>query len=188
MNRATGGGTPMLSRAAAFACLCTLATLPGIAHAQDVLLREMEPQTDGLEWSAWVSDVPVVDLTGLWRFVESSSDPMVTVWEGREIRYEISQQTNRVVLSLRPENGEPMVQEYLWNGSVNSFEKGGTEVRERAHWRDGGRTLEVEGRRWPADDRSKLVKYTMSYRLEAPRRLVLRLTDEHGETVWRFER
>jgi len=169
-------------------CLGVVTVLPGQAHAQDLLVRELEPATDDLEWSSWVSDVPAVDLTGLWSFVESASDPMIEVWQGREIVYEISQQTNRLVMSFRPENGEPNVQEYYWNGNVNSFQRGGAEVRERAHWIAGGRTLEVEGRWWPTDDRSTIFEYTFQYRLESSRRLLFRQIDQYGETTWRFER
>ena len=170
--------------------VCVLALLTPVvdAQAQDALVRELEPPADDLEWSAWVSDVPMVDLTGLWRFVESSSDPMVEVWQGRKITYEISQQTNRVVMSFRPENGEPSVQEYRWNGAVNAFARADAEVRERAQWTDGGRTLEVEGRWWPTGDRSTISKYTFRYELESPRRLLFRQIDEYGETVWRFQR
>lgn len=176
---------PALAR---LACVCALATPAANALAQDVLVRELEPPGSDLEWSSWISDVPATDLTGLWHFVESSSDPMLEVWQGREILYEISQQMDRVVLSFRPENGEPRVQEYRWNGSVNSFDRAGAEVRERAHWTAGGRTLEVEGRWWPTDDRSTVFKYTFRYELESPRRLLFRQIDEHGETAWRFER
>ena len=175
-------------RLAVIACLCAVASVPLNAEAQDVLVRELEPSSDGLEWSSWVSDVPLVDLTGQWRFVESSSDPMVEVWQGREIVYEISQQNDRLVMSFRPENGEPSVQEYRWNGSVNSFDRGGAEVRERGHWVAGGRAFEVEGRWWPTEDRSTIAKYTFRYQLESPRRLLFRQIDEYGETVWRFER
>ncbi len=172
-------------RTAAIFALTLAATT---ADAQDVLVRELQPPADRLEWSAWVSDVPAVDLTGLWRFAPSSSDPMVEVWRGRAVEYEISQQTDRLVLSFRPENGEPNVQEYRWDGSVNSFERAGAEVRERAHWKDGGRTLEIEGRWWPTADRSAVTRYTFRYELESPRRLLFRQIDEYGETAWRFVR
>ena len=173
---------------AAIACACLLVSSATTSSAQDVLVRELEPPSDGLEWSSWVSDVPVVDLTGLWRFVESTSDPMVEVWRGREIIYEISQQIDRVVMTFRPESAEPNMQQYRWDGTVNSFERGEAEVRERAHWKDGGRTLEVEGRWWPTDDRSAVFRYTFHYKLESPRRLLFRPINEHGETAWRFER
>lgn len=169
-------------------CVCAFVSLSAVAHAQDNMVREFEPAGDGLEWSGSVSDVPSVDLTGLWQFVEATSDPMVEVWRGREIVYEVSQQTNRVVMSFRPKNGEPSVQEYRWDGTVNSFERANAEVRERAHWTDGGRTLEVEGRWWPTSDRSTIFRYTFRYSLESPRQLLFRQIDEYGETLWRFRR
>ena len=91
-------------------------------------------------------------------------------------------------MSFRPEGAEPNVQQYRWDGTVNSFERGEAEVRERAHWKDGGRTLEVEGRWWPTEDRSAVFRYTFHYKLESPRRLLFRQINEHGETAWRFER
>ena len=158
------------------------------ALAQDGVVRELEPAADNLGWSAWVSDVPAVDLTGLWHFLESASDPMIEVWQGRAVAYEISQQTDRLVMSFRPENGEPSVQQYRWNGSVNAFARGGAEVRERAHWVSGGRVLEIEGRWWPADDRTTVTEYTFRYSLESARRLLFRQIDQYGETAWRFDR
>jgi hypothetical protein len=91
-------------------------------------------------------------------------------------------------MTFRPEGAEPNMQQYRWDGTVNSFERGEAEVRERVHWKDGGRTLEVEGRWWLTDDRSAVFRYTFHYKLESPRRLLFRQINEHGETAWRFER
>ncbi len=38
-----------------------------------------------LEWTPWISDLPVVDMTGEWVFDEESSDPMVEAWREREV-------------------------------------------------------------------------------------------------------
>jgi len=114
--------------------------------AQDVMVRDLDGATTALGWSASVSDVPTIEMSGLWRFVPDRSDPMVEIWSECEVKYEISHQMDRIVMAFRPENGELNVQEYRWNGSVNSFRRGTAEVRERAFWTDRGRTLEIEGR------------------------------------------
>jgi hypothetical protein len=158
------------------------------AHAQDIPVRELPAPAVDLGWSDSVSDVPLADLSGLWKFVEATSDPMVEVWRGRVVVYQISQQSDRIVMSFEPENGEPSVQEYRWDGSVNAFERGGAQVRERARWRNNGRALEIEGRWWPADDRSEVFRYTFVYTIDSNRRLLFRQIDEYGETAWHFSR
>ena len=169
------------------AILAALCSTPPVA-AQDVGARELPQAGPDLRWANELSDVPLVDLSGVWEFIEESSDPMVEVWRGREIHYEISQQNDRVVMNFVPENGEPNVQEYRWDGTVNAFLRGTAEVRERARWRDNGRTLEIEGRWWPADDRSQVFSYSFIYTVDSNRRLLFRQVDEYGETAWRFRR
>ncbi|NKB89979.1 MAG: hypothetical protein GKS06_17335 [Acidobacteria bacterium] len=162
--------------------------LPVLATGQDVVVRDLEATGPELDWTPWVSDVPNADLSGLWTFDDARSDPMVETWVDREVQYEISQQIDRIVMAFRPEDGEPNIQEYRWNGVVNSFRRDTTEVRERARWTESGRTLEVEGRRWLTTDTETIYRYSFRYKLESNRRLVLRQIDEHGETTWRFTR
>lgn len=148
---------------------------------------EQEPAVS-LDWSDAILEVPLVDLTGSWSFVEAESDPMVEAWRGREVQYLITQTPDRIVLDFRPAEGTRTLQGYRWDGSVVSFERDGTQVRERARWTDGGRVLEVEGRWWPIEDPSDLGRYTYRYRLEGPDRLVLAQSDPYGQTVWHFAR
>lgn len=176
-------------RAGALVATClALGSLAPHAAAQDVVVREAEEPPRDLGWSNWISDVPAADLTGLWQFLPATSDPMVDAWVGRRVAYEISQQTTRIVMTFRPENGEPNIQEYRWDGSVNAFRRGTAEVRERARWTDNGRTLEVEGRWWMQDDVDTVASYSFVYTLEANRQLVFKQVDEYGETTWRFSR
>jgi hypothetical protein len=160
----------------------------GSALAQDVVVRGLEESEGRLNWTAWVSDVPTADLTGTWIFDAERSDPMVEVWREREVRYEINQQFDRIVVAFRPEGGEANVQTYRWDGSVNSFQRQDTEVRERARWIGQGRVLEVEGRWWPITDRDAVTAYRYEYRVGMDRTLSVRLIDEYGETTWRFRR
>ncbi len=141
-----------------------------------------------LEWTPWTSDVPVVDMTGEWLFDAAASDPMVEVWREREVVYRIDQQIDRIVFEFRPENGQQNVQTYRWANAVSEFERGNAEVRERAHWTDNGRVLEVEGRWWSFDDQSTVRRYTFRYEVTSGEVLVFTQGDEHGTTVWRFRR
>lgn len=141
-----------------------------------------------LDWSDGVSELPIVDLTGTWLFVPEDSDPMVEIWQGRQVEYVVTQTGDRIVLDFRPEDGRRNVQGYRWNGTVSSFRRGDAEVRERARWTDGGRSLVIEGRWWTPDDLETINAYTFVYRLDGPNELVFVQRDEHGETTWRFER
>lgn len=147
-----------------------------------------QEQPPDLAWAPGVSEVPLVDLSGTWVFLPDASDPMVEAWRDREIVYVITQATDRIVLDFRPEDGQRNLQGYRWDGSVSSFERGDAEVRERARWTDGGRTLMVEGRWWSPDDTGSITAYTFLYRLEGTNRLEFRQQDDQGETVWRFAR
>ncbi len=146
------------------------------------------PDQPPLEWTNWISDVPVVDMTGEWVFDTASSDPMVEVWREREVVYQIDQQLDRIVFEFRPENGQQNVQTYRWGGSISEFQRGDAEVRERARWTEGGRVLEVEGRWWTFDDLSTVRQYTFRYETTSFDMLVLTQGDEHGTTMWRFRR
>ncbi len=173
---------------AAIAILAAL-TLSALATASAVAQEQADPpERPPLEWTPWISDVPVVDMTGEWLFDAASSDPMVEVWRDREVSYRIDQQIDRIVFEFRPENGEQNVQTYRWAGSVSEFERGAAEVRERAHWTGNGRVLEVEGRWWSFDDQSTVRRYTFRYEFASGEVLVFTQGDEHGTTVWRFRR
>lgn len=141
-----------------------------------------------LEWSPGVSDVPVVDLGGAYVFDPEESDPMVEAWRDRTVRYRVTQTPQRIVLEFRPEDADPNVRTYRWDGGVTEFNRGTAEVRERARWVEGGRVLEIEGRWWLPDDHEDLRSYTLRYRLDGPRSLVFTQIDAHGRTEWRFER
>lgn len=150
-----------------------------------------EPRTVGppeMGWTPEISEVPLVDLSGSWRFAPRLSDPMVQQWRDVPVLYGIQQLSDRILLDFRPEGGRSNVQAYRWNGEVEDFERGQTEVRERARWTDGGRMLVIEGRWWDPDIPDELNAYTFRYRLDGPDRLVFVQENESGETVWVFER
>ena len=150
--------------------------------------EEQLPEPPPLEWTPWISDVPVVDMTGEWVFDAGSSDPMVEIWREREVLYRIDQQIDRIVFEFTPENGQQNVQTYRWGSAISEFERGGAEVRERARWTDRGRVLEIEGRWWSFDDRSTVRRYTFRYEVTSGDALAFTQGDEHGTTVWRFVR
>jgi hypothetical protein len=141
-----------------------------------------------IEWSDAVLEVPLADLSGSWLFVPGDSDPMVEDWRDREILYVITQVPDRIVLDFRPAGGSVSARGYRWDGSVVSLERDRTQIRERARWTDGGRVLEIEGRRWADDDPSEITSYLLRYRLDGPDRLIFVQADAYGETIWRFRR
>lgn len=159
------------------------ATVP--SHASSA---RQEDQGPDLHWDAEISEVPLVDLSGSWSFLADESDPMVEVWRGREILYVVTQSPDRIVLDFRPEDGRRNAQGYRWDGTIAAFERGDAQVRERARWTDGGRTLVVEGRWWDPTRTDDVNAYTFRYRLDGPDVLEFTQRDEYGETVWRFAR
>ncbi len=139
------------------------------------------------QWGAWISEVPTVDLSGRWVFDPEISDPMIEEWRGRRIEYRVRQSPATIVLEFLPEQGRGNTQVYRWDGSIAAFERGGRQVRERARWDNGGRTLRIEGRHWaPGDD--TVERYEFIYRLESSSVLAFVQQDEFGQTVWRFRR
>ncbi len=177
------------ARIVGFAVLVGLTLCPQSMTSIAAIQQEATPPDQpSLEWTPWISDVPVVDMTGEWVFDSASSDPMVEVWRQREVVYQIDQQTDRIVFEFRPENGQRNVQTYRWAGSISEFQRGGAEVRERARWTERGRVLEVEGRWWAFDDLSTVRRYTFRYEVASFDMLVFTQGDEYGTTMWRFRR
>lgn len=145
------------------------------------------PRAD-LEWpSPWLSDVPMVDLSGTWRFDPEGSDPMVEAWRGREVLYHVRQGSGRIVLVFAPEDGRSNRQVYRWDGSVSRFERGDASVAERARWTEGGRVLEVVGRWWLNEEESNVHAYRFTYALRGDR-LTFVQSDDSGTTSWHFQR
>lgn len=150
-------------------------------------LQQTPPRQD-LEWPVpWISDVPMVDLSGTWRFDPRGSDPMLEAWKGREILYHIRQGSGLVVLEFVPEGGRSNRQVYRWDGSVSRFERGEDSVAERARWTDGGQVLEVAGRRWPNEDVEAVQAYRFTYSVQSGR-LTFVQHNGSGTTTWYFER
>lgn len=141
-----------------------------------------------LAWRPIVSDVPLVDLSGRWIFVALESDPMVEAWEDVPVRYTIQHLSDRILLDFRPEGGRSNVQAYRWDGQVAAFERGAEEVRERAVWTEGGRVLEIDGRRWRPGESDGVVSYRFVYRLDGPDRLLFEQHAASGSTRWIFVR
>ena len=153
-----------------------------------VAAAPVSPQVRDLEWSDGLSEMPLVDLSGRWRFDPRRSDPLVAEWQEAELECFIYQQPDRIVLQFVPGKLEQRVLDYRWDGTLRSERRESTEVRERARWVDGGRALEIEGRWWLLQEEPVLRRYVHRYRAEGSRALVLTLEDEYGTTVWRFER
>jgi len=140
-------------------------------------------------WTPVVSELPLVDLSGSWRFLPRDSDPMVQQWRDAAVLYEIQQLADRILLDLHPdEDARSTARAYRWDGAVEEFENGSAEVRERAFWADGGRMLVIEGRWWDPAAPRELDAYTFRYSLDGPDRLVFVQENDSGETVWIFER
>lgn len=143
---------------------------------------------DLVSWpTPWISEVPSVDLTGTWRFLPDRSDPMLETWRGEEVLYRIRQESGRIVLEFVPGGGRTNEQTYRWDGSTAEFERGETQVRERARWSQSGRTLEIVGRWWLNTEPTEIHEYTYRYRLERSL-LVFEQRDDSGTTTWRFRR
>ncbi len=134
------------------------------------------------EWTAWTTEVPLIDLSGEWEFVPDESDAMIEEWSGTTILYRIEQGSAVIRLEFVPEGSTSNVQVYRWDGNQATLQRGGEEVREPARWLGGGRRLRIEGRRWGLADQA-VTKYTFEYRLERPGLLLFAQADEFGETV-----
>lgn len=138
-----------------------------------------------LEWASWISDVPLVDLSGKWIFDPDASDPMIEEWRDRVIHYTITQYSGHIELRFEPRDRGPTVQTYRWDGTVTRSQQGDFETRQRARWRDGGRTFFIEGRRWRYSD-TVATAYELVYRLAGVGTLVFTQRDDYGQTEWRF--
>lgn len=139
-------------------------------------------------WSqGWLSDIPVVDLSGSWRFDPGSSDAMVAEWAGREIHYQIQQNPTHIVLDFEVEGGYSSQQRYRWDGTVRRSTRDSTVIEEIARWTEAGRALEVAGRWWLQDTPDEITTYRLRYEMRFDR-LTFVQTNATGTTVWRFVR
>lgn len=139
-------------------------------------------------WAEGLSDAPLVELSGTWRYVPRGSDPLIQEWEGVVLECRVSQQTDRIVVHFVPGDLDQRIVAYRWDGTLRSERRESTEIRERARWIHGGRTFEVEGRWWVLQEQPEVRRYVHRYRTDGSRALVLTLEDEFGTTSWHFER
>jgi hypothetical protein len=150
--------------------------------------QQIEDRTRRDIWAeGWVSDIPVVDLTGTWLFDPDESDPMVEPWNGREIRYQISQQPDHIDFEFVVEGGYSTTQSYRWDGTVTRFNRSGSDAEEIARWTDAGRVFEVRGRWWPEDTPDDVSTYELRYELRVFR-ITFTQTNDSGSTAWTFVR
>jgi len=137
-------------------------------------------------WSeGWVSDIPVVELTGSWLFDPKASDPMVEAWRDREVRYRISQEPDHIDFEFLVEGGYSTLQSYRWDGTVTRFNRSGAEVEEIARWTNAGRVFEVRGRWWSEDTPADITTYELRYALRIFR-ITFTQTNDTGTTEWTF--
>ena len=184
-----------VARAGALALLCA-GLVPALAqglvgrHAPHPQRPQpQQGQLQGLEvWPVdWFSDLPALDLSGTWIFDAAQSDPMLPDWSEQEVRYEIRQESARIILEFRVGEAGVNTQVYRWDGTIQRFERGDRQVQEAARWSDAGRTLEVAGRHWSPlapDER-------VHYRFEYSRRgdlLTFVQENDAGRTRWAFVR
>ena len=180
-----GGSIPP----AAFLFLACGALLVGSA----VAAAQADPDARGGQeptqpWPAdWFTDFPSIDLTGTWNFDPERSDPMLTVWQEKEVRYEINQHPTFIVLEFLVEGGRSNRQTYRWDGTLHRFERGERQVEEAARWTRGGRALEVRGRHWDPLSPDEIVEYGFLYEARG-NTLTFTQENETGRTVWRFVR
>ena len=135
----------------------------------------------------WVSDIPLVDLTGTWGFDPQASDPMIEIWRDKKVSYRIDQQSSFIVLEFLVGEGQTSQQRYLWNGTVHRFQRGAADVEEMARWSAAGRTLEVIGRGWDRDAPDEINYYSLRY-VTRGRQLTFVQENDTGKTVWVFDR
>lgn len=163
--------------------------VPGAAApgAQEGPVTLVEPSEIDLDWMPWISDVPIVDLSGTWVFVARGSDPMIEAWRDQTVVYEVYQQLDRIVVRFRT-GGEIVARNLTWTGAIVPRNEDGVEFRERTRWTDGGRTLEIEGRWWLPGEAPEPERYLYRFRLDGRDTLVVIQQDDHGTTTWRFVR
>ncbi len=148
--------------------------------------QQFEDQNRRDVWSeGWVSDIPVVDMTGSWLFDSDASDPMVEAWRERDVRYQISQQPDHIDFEFIVEGGYSIEQSYRWDGTVRRFNRNGSEVEEIARWTDAGRVFQIRGRRSPEDAPDDIMAYELRYELGIFK-FTFTQTNETGSTVWTF--
>lgn len=176
----------MIPTARTPACARVLAAVVTVLAAATVAAQESQPEVP-LRWGEWVSEVPLRDLSGEWRFDAARSDPMIEEWRGRPIEYSIIQHPGRIELEFRPDDALPTRRVYAWNGSVVHTQRGDRQVRLRAGWQQGGRVLVIEGRHWTLADQT-VSEFELRYEIASGGLLALTQIDRYGETVWYFER
>jgi len=162
------------------AALCAAFALPGDLFAQQQLGREVWP-------GDWFSDLPAVDMTGTWLFDPESSDPLLSVWEGHEVKFEIQHQAAFIVLEFKVPGIRSDTQRYTWNGIVKRFERDGRQVEEAARWTNAGRMLEVVGRHWEPTTPEERFEYRLTYVMRG-NELTFVQESGGGRTIWRFIR
>lgn len=156
--------------------------------SQELPVMVVDPENVELDWLPWISDVPIVDLSGTWAFDAERSDAMIGEWRGRVVRYEVYQQLDRIILRFRP-GGDEILQNLTWTGAIISRREGETRIRERTRWSQGGRVFEIEGRYWRIDEpEPDPQRYVYRYQLDGRNTLVVTQEDDYGVTVWRFRR
>jgi hypothetical protein len=158
---------------------------------QDAPVTVVDPRSN-LEWTPWISDVPIVDLSGTWVYDAARSDPMLKDWQGEDgdgdVIYEIFHQPDRIVLRFLPAAGDSTVESFSWTGRVEADRRDGMSIRQRAHWTAGGRVFEIEGRWWLIAGEPEPRHFAYRYQLEGNDTLIFTQEDDHGATVWRFRR
>ena len=170
------------------AVLLALLLPAAVLQAQDLPVTVVDPENVDLDWLPWISDVPIVDLSGNWAFEPDRSDPMIGEWRERSVTYEVYQHLDRIILRFRPGSDE-ILQNLTWTGGIVSRREGDTQIRERTRWTRGGRVFEVEGRWWRLDEPEPDPQhYAYRYELDGRDILVVTQEDEFGVTVWRFRR
>ena len=178
------GEAPITSFSTVVSIAPTVAIKPTIRGSSS---QQRDRQAE-LAWPhPWLSEIPVVDLSGTWRFDPAISDPMVEVWRDREVLYRIEQHSGQMLMVFEPADGLVNRRLYRWGSETKSFNRDEVEVRERTRWIAAGRTFEVIGRWWPINDPRLLGSYRLLYEI-ASGMLVVTQEDDHGETVWRFRR
>jgi hypothetical protein len=135
----------------------------------------------------WFSDLPAVDMTGTWVFDADGSDPMLAVWQDREVKYEINQQAAFILLEFVVPGSQSNTQRYSWDGTIHRFERGGRTVEEAARWTRAGRMLEIAGRHWDPTAPEDRTEYRFTYEVRGDR-LVFTQESDTGTTIWRFDR
>lgn len=179
-------GAPLLAAAGAASPAAPAVVASGPSAA--IAVTGPRQQLGSRPWPEdWFSDLPAVDMTGEWVFNPDVSDPMLSTWQGRVVKYRISQQAAFILLEFLVEGSTSNTQRYSWNGTIQRFERGGRQVEEAARWTDAGRTLEIAGRHWDPTEPEERVEYRFAYRMDGDR-LEFVQSDEQGETVWRFDR